>query len=188
MALSSETHLDMPVLATAPADPEAGLGGFTIQMTPTPDTSFGTTTEDTVAVELPVDIEQLLDESEREALELLRTWSDATRARLRVRQPQPRDSRATAALKTLLDEQTQWLKATLDRTSSLAALRPASDARSTPARCCRLSFFGGSSIVGDCHPVTRRFKLAPLERAYRQARVRVRVRAMVRVRVRVRVS
>ena len=170
----------MPVLA----DPEAGLGGFKIEMTPpTPDTSFGRTPEDNVVVELPVDIEQLLDESEREALELLRTWSDATRARLRVRQPQPRgdsDSRATAALKTLLDEQTQWLKATLDRTSSLAALKPASDARSTPARCCHLSFLGGSSIVGDCHPVTRRFKLAPLERAYRQA-IRVRVRIRIRV-------
>ena len=169
----------MPVLATAPADPEAGLGGFTIEMTPTPDMSFGTTPEDKVVMELPVDIEQLLDESEREALELLRAWSDATRARLRVRQPQPRDSHATAALKTLLDEQTQWLKATLDRTSSLAALKPASDARSTPARCCHLSFLGGSSIVGDCHPVTRRFKLAPLERAYRQARVRVRVRIRI---------
>ena len=72
-------------------------------MTPTSDMLFGTTPEDKVAMELPVDIEQLLDESEREALELLRTWSDATRARLRVRQPQPRDSRATAALKTLLD-------------------------------------------------------------------------------------
>ena len=47
----------MPVLATAPADPEAGLGGFTIEMTPTPDMSFGTTPEDKVAMELPVDIE-----------------------------------------------------------------------------------------------------------------------------------
>ena len=46
--------------AGGPRTPEAGLGGFTIEMTPTSDMLFGTTPEDKVAMELPVDIERPL--------------------------------------------------------------------------------------------------------------------------------
>ena len=75
----------------------------------TSDGSTTPTTEDaTTTAELPVDIQQLLDESERQALELLRTSSEAIRTRL-LRREQPQAT-SPAALKSILDEQTQWLK------------------------------------------------------------------------------
>ena len=75
----------------------------------TSDGSTTPTSEDaTTTAELPVDIQQLLDESERQALELLRTSSEAIRTRL-LRREQPQAT-SPAALKSILDEQTQWLK------------------------------------------------------------------------------
>jgi len=74
----------------------------------TSDGSTTPTTEDaTTTAELPVDIQQLLDESERQALELLRTSSEAIRTRL-LRREQPQAT-SPAALKAILEEQTQWL-------------------------------------------------------------------------------
>ena len=155
---------DAPMLSTAAVN---GRNPESVVITFEPTTSDGSTTsDDATAAELPVDIQQLLDESERQALELLRTSSECIRTRLLGRQ-QPQ-STSPAALKAILDEQTQWLKATLDRTSSLEALEAASEARST-ARCCRLPWLGARTIIRDRHPLTRRFKLAPLEFAYRQS-------------------
>ena len=75
-------------------------------------TSDGSTTppsdDDATTAELPVDIQQLLEEGERQALELLRTSSEAIRTRL-LRREQPQAT-SPAALKSILDEQTQWLK------------------------------------------------------------------------------
>ena len=145
-------------------DPDPGSVLITFPMPPTPDGS--TTTDDATMGELPVDILQLLEESERHALELLRTSSVAIRKRLHGREQ--RKSTSPAALKALLDEQAQWLKATLDRTSSLEALETASEARST-GRCCHPPWLGARTIIGDRHALTRRFKHAPLESAYRSS-------------------
>ena len=168
MCVELSASADAPILSTAAVN---GRSPESVVITFEPTTSDGSTTSDdaTAAAELPVDIQQLLDESERQALELLRTSSECIRARLLGRQ-QPQ-STSPAALKAILDEQTQWLKATLDRTSSLEALEAASasEARSTERCCCRLPWLGAPTIIRDRHRLTRRFKLAPLEFAYRQA-------------------
>ena len=166
MCVELSASADAPILSTAAVN---GRSPESVVITFEPTTSDGSTTSDdaTAAAELPVDIQQLLDESERQALELLRTSSECIRARLLGRQ-QPQ-STSPAALKAILDEQTQWLKATLDRTSSLEALEAASEGPRPAGRCCRLPWLRSRTIIGDRHTLTRRFKLAPLESAYRQS-------------------
>eukprot|EP00908_Phaeocystis_cordata_P013152 Transcript_24185.p1 GENE.Transcript_24185~~Transcript_24185.p1 ORF type:complete len:160 (-),score=27.23 Transcript_24185:113-592(-) len=86
--------------------------------------------EPTVA-EVPVDLLQLLDEHEREVLALVRSAAEAARTKVLNQQQQPQQSTTASDLKAVLQEQSQWLKAVLER-SSLGV------ATSAERRCCDL--------------------------------------------------
>ena len=110
--------------------------------------------------EVRIDLLQLLEENEHEVLALIRSSSAAARLRFHLdAQPQQQLPTTPAALKAVLQEQNQWLKAVLERTLHV---EPAG-----VGVCQWKRWLTGQRLKGvaDRGFLSRRFRFRPLEAA-----------------------